>query len=127
MDEQSREKSFHSSSLLLSFYFLGSISIATIDLVCTDICTLCCTKMCRTYGMRGESLYNWYCAIVFMGAYATGELGHFLIGIISRPIAQEMEWGEEGCIVNDTSISYEEQRKCEKKNVTEYVNSFCCP
>jgi len=69
---------------------------------------------------RGESLYSWYTAFVFMGCYAVGELGHFLIGIISRPIAQDMEFGEQGCIVNNTEPPPSIQANCKEiKTATE--------
>ena len=68
---------------------------------------------------RGASLYSWYTAFVFMGCFAVGELGHFLIGIISRPIAQEMEFGEQGCIVNSTEAPSSVQTSCKEKNATE--------
>ena len=61
---------------------------------------------------RGESCYSWYTAFVFMGCYAVGELGHFLIGIISRPIAQDMEFGEQGCINNNTDVPLSFQQSC---------------
>ena len=70
--------------------------------------------------IRGESLYSWYTAFVFMGCYAVGELGHFLIGIVSRPIAQDMKFGEQGCIVNNSDIPYEVQQECkEYKNASQ--------
>lgn len=32
--------------------------------------------------------------------YLVGELGHYLIGVISRPVAQDLHYGEIGCIAN---------------------------
>ena len=65
-------------------------------------------------------MYSWYTAFVFMACYAVGELGHFLIGIVSRPIAQDMEFGEQGCIVNNSEIPSLIQAECKDiKNETE--------
>lgn len=65
---------------------------------------------------RGESFYSWYSTLILMGCYSVGELGHFLIGIVSKPIAQDMEFGEQGCISNDSSLSYEVQQECTPRN-----------
>ena len=65
-----------------------------------------------------ENIYTWYSILVFMGCYAVGELGHFLIGIVSTPIAQDLKFGDLGCIPNGTSISYEDQLSCKERNST---------
>lgn len=46
-----------------------------------------------------------------------GELGHFLIGVVSRAVAQDIHYGDLGCLVNssfsDVSASF-----CEDANST---------
>lgn len=73
---------------------------------------------------RGETCYTWYCAMILMGCYAVGELGHFLIGIVSKPITQDLNFGDQGCIVNATSASYEDQLYCSSRNSTMYVFKY---
>ena len=34
-------------------------------------------------------------------SYLLGEMGHFLLGATSRTMAQELEFGEEGCLCGD--------------------------
>lgn len=35
---------------------------------------------------------------VLAAIYLVGELGHYLIGVVSRPVAQDLHYGEIGCI-----------------------------
>ena len=62
-----------------------------------------------------------------MGCYTVGELGHLLIGIISKPIAQDMKFGEQGCIANDSSLPWKDQQSCTSKNNTMYLFLFFMP
>ena len=66
----------------------------------------------------GESWYSWYRTLILMGCYAVGELGHSLLSIVSKPIAQDMQFGEQGCIGNDSSLSEKDQQDCTFKNET---------
>lgn len=67
---------------------------------------------------RDESLYSWYAILIFMSCFAVGELGHFLIGIVSKPMSQDLKFGEQGCIVSEDSLSYEDQQECITRNNT---------
>ncbi|KAK2713773.1 probable 4-methylmuconolactone transporter isoform X2 [Artemia franciscana] len=40
----------------------------------------------------------WYLVSLLTCSYIFGELSHFLIGIVSRPIAQELEYGDQSCL-----------------------------
>uniref|UniRef100_H2YBH1 Major facilitator superfamily (MFS) profile domain-containing protein n=1 Tax=Ciona savignyi TaxID=51511 RepID=H2YBH1_CIOSA len=82
---------------------------------------------------RGERLFTWYYAFVLMGCYAVGELGHFIIGIISKPISQELHFGEKGCVTNSSEIEsqVEKLQKCSGMNFTmchaaEHQNKTYC-
>ena len=68
--------------------------------------------------LRGESLYSWYSIQIFMGCFAVGELGHFLIGIVSNSISQDLKFGEQGCIANETSASCKDKQDCIARNQT---------
>ena len=70
------------------------------------------------FKLCGENWYSWYTTLVLMGCYAVGELGHFLIGIVSKPISQDMKFGEQGCIANDSSLPAKDQQDCTLKNNT---------
>jgi len=66
----------------------------------------------------GESFYTWYYVVVCMGCYAVGEIGHFLIGIVSQPIAQDIGFGDEGCISNNSAVEFKASQKCTGLNMT---------
>ncbi|CAK8673998.1 uncharacterized protein LOC143468815 isoform X3 [Clavelina lepadiformis] len=67
---------------------------------------------------RGESWYSWYSVIIMMGCYAFGELGHFLIGIVSRPLAQDVKFGDQGCLPNRTDTNKDHIKDCFGSNYT---------
>nr|XP_002127145.1 uncharacterized protein LOC100183908 [Ciona intestinalis] len=66
----------------------------------------------------GERMSTWYYALILMGCYGVGELGHFIIGIISKPISQELQFGEKGCVTNISIIEQNvaKQNKCSQQN-----------
>nr|CAB3262831.1 uncharacterized protein LOC100183908 [Phallusia mammillata] len=64
----------------------------------------------------GETPYTWYYVLVCMSCYAVGEIGHFIIGIVSKPLAQDIEFGDKGCISN--SSAYNVSEKCTDANYT---------
>lgn len=57
--------------------------------------------------------------LTVLGAiYLVGELGHYLIGVISRNVAQDLHYGEIGCMAKDdvTNIRF---GICEDANTSE--------
>lgn len=60
------------------------------------------------FTFRGENAYNWYTGLVLMVCYALGELGHFLIGVVSKPMAQSIHFGDQSCMI--TNSSYNDDR-----------------
>jgi hypothetical protein len=51
----------------------------------------------KSFIMSGSRSKYW--ALCLMSAiFMVGELGHFLIGPVSRPMAQEMQYGDKGCL-----------------------------
>ena len=70
---------------------------------------------------RGEKPYTWYYAFVLMACYAVGELGHFLVSIVSKPMAQEIEFGDKSCLPTNLTIDAQvnSSSNCrEFKNIT---------
>ncbi|XP_037084218.1 probable sphingolipid transporter spinster homolog 1 [Pollicipes pollicipes] len=58
----------------------------------------------RAMKLRRLSEWRWYrwCHLALMTAtYITGELSHFLPGIVSRKMAQEIHYGDIGCVERD--------------------------
>ena len=54
---------------------------------------------------RGENAGTWYYALVLMACYAVGELGHFLVSTVSTPMAQDIEFGDKGCLTINATIN----------------------
>ncbi|XP_078489858.1 MFS-type efflux pump MSMEG_3705-like [Ciona intestinalis] len=71
-----------------------------------------------SYICCGERMSTWYYALILMGCYGVGELGHFIIGIISKPISQELQFGEKGCVTNISIIEQNiaKQNKCSQQS-----------
>jgi len=57
------------------------------------------------YKFRGENAGTWYYALVLMACYAVGELGHFLVSTVSTPMAQDIEFGDKGCLTINATIN----------------------
>lgn len=56
-------------------------------------------------GVTGAA--EWWTLFLLGCTYSTGELGHFLLGSVSRPMAQELHFGDKACLKNNevTNIS----------------------
>ena len=65
----------------------------------------------------GEKYYNWYRITVLMICYGFGEYGHFLLGVVSKPVCQDLEFGTRSCISLDVDVEKEADTKCR-----EYTN-----
>nr|XP_026693449.1 protein spinster homolog 1-like isoform X2 [Ciona intestinalis]XP_026693450.1 protein spinster homolog 1-like isoform X2 [Ciona intestinalis]XP_026693451.1 protein spinster homolog 1-like isoform X2 [Ciona intestinalis] len=73
--------------------------------------------MVKTF--QGAPLYHWYCTLILMLCYGFGELGHFLIGVTSREMAQDVHFGDVGCVTYDVMVETSAAVRCaEIKNST---------
>ena len=54
-------------------------------------------------GKRISKCSSWYLVVLMAMAYGVGELSHFLVGIISRSMSQELQYGDQSCLSNSTS------------------------
>ncbi|XP_071521444.1 sphingosine-1-phosphate transporter SPNS2 [Panulirus ornatus] len=50
--------------------------------------------------VRGGALASWVALGVMTYVYVVGELSHFLLGIVSRPMSQELHYGNLACLPN---------------------------
>ena len=55
-------------------------------------------------------------------SYLLGELGHFLLGATSRAMAQELEFGEEGCLCGDQL----EEEECQAAGCLPWAPVLLC-
>ena len=51
----------------------------------------------------GRSWHRWYHLSLMTATFITGELSHFLVGIVSRQMAQEIHYGDIGCVERDNA------------------------
>ncbi|XP_043217544.1 probable sphingolipid transporter spinster homolog 1 isoform X1 [Amphibalanus amphitrite] len=52
---------------------------------------------------RPGAWYRWYHLALMTATYITGELSHFLVGIVSRQMAQELHYGDIGCVERENA------------------------
>lgn len=65
----------------------------------------------------GESLENWYRATILMLCYGFGELGHYILGVVSKPMAQDIQFGTIACVSLDEDVEkYADVRCVDLKN-----------
>lgn len=50
--------------------------------------------------MKRWSVGRWVSLAVMTYVYLVGELSHFLLGIVSRPMSQELHYGDHACLPN---------------------------
>ena len=73
-------------------------------------------------GCLGQSSYDWYRITILMICYGFGEYGHYLLGVVSTPLTQDLEFGEQSCVYLNLDVESRADRKCKEfKNVTEFV------
>lgn len=48
----------------------------------------------------------WYLVILMSMCYGVGELSHFLVGTTSRDMSQELEYGDQSCLRNNSVPAY---------------------
>jgi hypothetical protein len=44
----------------------------------------------------------WWMVALMALCYGVGELSHFMVGITSRAMSQELQYGDQGCLNNKT-------------------------
>ena len=49
------------------------------------------------------SWYRWCHLSLMTATYIFGELSHFLVGIVSRKMAQEIHYGDVGCVERENA------------------------
>ncbi|XP_069987762.1 uncharacterized protein [Penaeus vannamei] len=47
-----------------------------------------------------DTVKTWLGLIVLAYVYVVGELSHFLLGIVSRPMSQDLHYGDRACLPN---------------------------
>lgn len=61
-----------------------------------------------------EGLKKAYILGILTLCYIVGELGHYLIGVTSRPTARDINYGDHACQLNDTRFEISEMpTQCE--------------
>lgn len=56
--------------------------------------------------------------ILLSSIYMIAELGHYLIGVVNRSIAQELHYGDQACLPNP-NVSYSTSKLCDNANSSE--------
>ena len=51
-------------------------------------------------GERKSTAGDWITLSILTLVFVVGELSHFLLGIVTRPQSQELEYGPRGCLNN---------------------------
>ncbi|XP_039268574.2 protein spinster homolog 1-like [Styela clava] len=54
----------------------------------------------------------WLYLIPLMLGYGCGELGHYLLAVTSRPMAQDVGFGDKGCLAKNQSLEEDYQKQC---------------
>ena len=62
--------------------------------------------------LLGESYENWYRATILMLCYGFGELGHYILGVVSKPMAQDIKFGTIACVSLDENIEKDADIRC---------------
>ena len=52
-----------------------------------------------------SSGYSLYVLLLLLLAYLLNQLDRYMLAIVARPSAQEIEFGDQGCLLNDTAKS----------------------
>nr|XP_039262749.1 protein spinster-like [Styela clava] len=73
---------------------------------------------------HGEFFYTWYCSLALMLCYAVGELGHFLLGVTSKPMAQDIHFGDQGCMPNEETHN-EVHEMCKSSSDDNFPEEQC--
>lgn len=68
--------------------------------------------------MVSSKLVVWGGLAVLTYIYVVGELGHFLLGIVTRPMAQELHFGDKACLPRPEA-NYQSHECREVTNITE--------
>lgn len=53
-----------------------------------------------SWQVKSGALASWVALGVMTYVYVVGELSHFLLGIVSRPMSQELHYGDQACLPN---------------------------
>lgn len=54
---------------------------------------------------RQTSVTEWWTLFLLGATYSVGELGHFLLGSVSRSMAQEIHFGDKACLKSSNEYS----------------------
>jgi len=68
-----------------------------------------------------ESYSDWYRVTILMVCYLFGEYGHYLLGVVSRPMTQELEFGDKSCVTLNLEVEKNAEENCRK-----FVNLTRC-
>ncbi len=68
--------------------------------------------------IMGVSKKKVWMLFLLSAMYVVGELGHFLIGVVSRAVAQDIHYGDLGCLVRAGGPDISSASVCENANST---------
>ena len=66
-------------------------------------------------GLRGllrSSGYSLYVLLLLLLTYLLNQLDRYMLAIVARPSAQEIEFGDKGCLLNETAKTTLEDGNC---------------
>lgn len=60
---------------------------------------------------------HWLTLIILTLVYVVGELSHFLLGIVTRPMSQDIHYGTMECLTNpDAQVKFTRDVECYTAN-----------
>lgn len=86
-------------------------------MLCSVMCPTaapCSTEPAAT-GLRGllaSSGYSLYVLLLMLLAYLLNQLDRYMLAIVARPSAQEIEFGDRGCLLNSSITSQLSDKDC---------------
>ncbi|XP_032786983.2 MFS-type efflux pump MSMEG_3705 isoform X2 [Daphnia magna] len=61
-----------------------------------------------------QNLYSIYVLLLFLITYLLNQLDRYMLAIVTKPLAQEIHYGDQGCMTNTSAASPSPQVVCQK-------------